>query len=215
MTSQVMRRREFLKTLGFGAAALGAARWGLAAESATGAASAAKPNIVFILADDFGLDDTSCYGGDTYKTPHIDALAQAGIRFENGYCSPLCGPTRCEFITGRYAFRTGGLTNQVAGRPSSKDEPSVARTLKEAGYATCQAGKWRQMGETPGDWGFDEYITDPTAGGWYWQKSYTKNGKEVKLDKEVYYPDVTHEFAIDFIKRNKDKPFFLDRKSVV
>jgi len=209
MTSQAMQRRKFLKALGFGAAALGAARWGRAAESATGVASAAKPNILFILADDFGLDDASCYGGDAYKTPHIDALAQAGIRFDNGYCTPLCGPTRCEFITGRYAFRTGGLTNQSAGRPSSKDEPSVARTLKEAGYATCQAGKWRQMGETPGDWGFDEYITDPTAGGWYWRKSYSENGKEVQLDKEVYYPDVTHEFAIDFIKRNKDKPFFL------
>jgi arylsulfatase A-like enzyme len=208
MTSKAIRRRDFLKTLGFGAAALAAARWGRAAESAGGAASAAKPNIIFILADDFGLDDTGCYGG-AFKTPHIDALAQAGIRFDNAYCAPLCGPTRCEFITGRYAFRTGGLTNQSAGRPSSKDEPSVARTLKEAGYATCQAGKWRQMGQTPGDWGFDEYITDPTASGWYWQKSYAKNGKEVHLDKEVYFPDVAHEFAVDFIKRNKDKPFFL------
>jgi arylsulfatase A-like enzyme len=208
MTSKAICRREFLKTLGFGAAALAAARWARAAESAGGAASAAKPNIIFILADDFGLDDTGCYGG-VFKTPHIDALAQAGIRFENGYCAPLCGPTRCEFITGRYAFRTGGLTNGSAGRPSSKDEPSVARTLKEAGYATCQAGKWRQMGQTPGDWGFDEYITDPTASGWYWQKSYAKNGKEVRLDKEVYFPDVAHEFAVDFIKRNKDKPFFL------
>lgn len=209
MASQAMPRREFLKTLGFGAAALGAARWGQAAESATGAASAARPNILFILADDFGLDDASCCGGDAYQTPHIDALAQAGIRFDNGYCMPLCGPTRCEFITGRYPFRTGGLTNQSAGRPSSKDEPSVARTLKEAGYATCQAGKWRQMGETPGDWGFDEYLTDPTAGGWYWRKGYSRNGKEVQLEKEVYCPDAAHAFTIDFIQRNKDKPFFL------
>ena len=208
MKPQAMVRREFLKTVGLGAAALGLPRWLEAAEP-TLAPGSARPNIIFILADDFGLDDASCYGGDAYKTPHIDALAQAGIRFENGYCAPLCGPTRCEFITGRYAFRTGGLTNQSAGQPASRDEPSIARALKQAGYATCQAGKWRQMGETPGDWGFDEYITDPTAGGWYWRKSYSENGKEVQLDKEVYYPDVTHEFAIDFIKRNKDKPFFL------
>jgi arylsulfatase A-like enzyme len=208
MKRQAMVRREFLKTVGLGVAALGLPRWLEAAEP-TLAPGSARPNIIFILADDFGLDDASCYGGDAYKTPHIDALAQAGIRFENGYCAPLCGPTRCEFITGRYAFRTGGLTNQSAGQPASRDEPSIARALKQAGYATCQAGKWRQMGETPGDWGFDEYLTDPTASGWYWQKSYTKNGKEVQLDEADYYPDVTHEFAVDFIRRNKDKPFFL------
>ena len=206
MKRQGMVRREFLKTVGLGAAAFGLPRW---LEAAAAAAGSERPNIIFILADDFGLDGVRCYGGDAYKTPHIDALAKAGIRFDNGYCAPLCGPTRCEFITGRYAFRTGGLTNQSAGEPASRDEPSIARVLKQAGYATCEAGKWRQMGETPADWGFDEYLTDPTAGGWYWQKSYTKNGKEVQLDEAVYYPDVTHEFAVDFIRRNKDKPFFL------
>jgi arylsulfatase A-like enzyme len=199
-----MRRRDFLKSTGIGLGLLGLSGWVRGSDSAS-----RPPNLIFILADDFGLDDVSCYGSDRFKTPNIDALAKTGLRFENGYCLPLCGPTRCEFITGRYPFRTGGLTNQAAGQPSSKNEPSVARTLKQAGYATCQTGKWRQMGETPADWGFDEYITDPTAGGWYWKQSYTKNGKDVQLDKETYYPDVTHEFAIDFIKRNKEKPFFL------
>jgi len=205
MTSQAMGRRAFLKAGAAGLAVLGAPRWGRAAASA----SAAKPNIIFVLADDFGLDDVSCYGGDAYKTPNIDALAASGIRFDNGYCQPLCGPTRCEFITGRYAFRTGGLTNQSSGRPSSKDEPSVARTLKEAGYATCHTNKWRQMGETPADWGFDEYITDRAAGGYFWQQKYTKNGETVDAGKEIYFPDVAHEFAVDFIKRHKDRPFFL------
>jgi len=205
MKRQGMVRREFLKTVGLGAAAFGLPRW----LEAAAAAGSERPNIIFILADDFGLDDVSCYGGDAYQTPHIDALAQAGIRFDNGYSTPLCGPTRCEFITGRYPFRTGGLTNESAGQPASRDEPSIARALKQAGYATCQAGKWRQMGETPGDWGFDEYLTDPSPGGWYWQKSYTKNGQEVQLDEAAYCPDVAHEFAVDFIRRNKDKPFFL------
>jgi len=204
MRSQAMGRRAFLKAGAAGLAALGAARWSRAVPPA-----AVKPNIIFILADDFGLDNASCYGGDAYKTPHIDALAASGIRFENGYCEPLCGPTRCEFITGRYPFRTGGLTNQSAGRPSSKDEPSVARTLKEAGYATCHANKWRQMGETPADWGFDEYITDRTAGGYFWQKTYTKNGETIDAGKEIYFPDVAHEFAVDFITRHKDGPFFV------
>ena len=82
-------------------------------------------------------------------------------------------------MTGRYGFRTGGLTNQTAANPSFKDEPSLAQILKQAGYATGMAGKWRQMCDSPGDWGFDEYITDPTAGGWFWKKTYTKNGQEV------------------------------------
>lgn len=177
----------------------------------TGVSSAAetsRPNIVFILADDYGLDGVGCYGSDTFQTPNIDALAQSGLRFESAYCTPLCGPTRCLLITGRYGFRTGGLTNQTAVRPAPADEPSLARTLKQAGYVTGHCGKWRQMGALPGDWGFDESITDPTAGGYYWQTSYTKNGQLVEAGKEIYYPDVCHAFAMEFMDRHRDQPFF-------
>jgi arylsulfatase A len=176
------------------------------------------PNIVFILSDDYGLDGVGCYGSDRHKerTPNLDALARDGIRFERCYSTPLCGPTRCQIMTGRYPFRTGGLTNQTAGRPAPQDEYPLARVLKEAGYDTCCVGKWRQMGATPGDWGFTEYITDQTAGGWYWQKSYTKNGQLIKTDKEIYFPDVAHDFALDFLRRHvaaaaspPAKPFFL------
>jgi arylsulfatase A len=181
------------------------------------ATSAGRPNIVFILSDDYGLDGVGCYGSDRHKgrTPNIDALAAGGIRFERCYSTPLCGPTRCEINTGRYPFRTGGLTNPTAGQPKSQDEYPLARILKEAGYDTCHVGKWRQMGETPGDWGFGEYITDPTAGGWYWQKSYTKNGQLVETQEEVYYPDVCHNYAMDFLRRHaakgsaSAKPFYL------
>ena len=174
------------------------------------AAEPQKPNILFILADDYGLDGVSCYGSDRFKgkTPNIDALAKSGLRFERAYCTPLCGPTRALLMTGRYGFRTGGLTNQSAGRPASKDEPSVARTLKQGGYATGMAGKWRQMGETPGDWGFDEWLTDPTAGGWYWKNSYTKNGQVVETKQEVYCPDVCMDFALDFLRRHREQPFY-------
>ena len=176
-----------------------------------------RPNIVFILSDDYGLDGVGCYGSDRHKgrTPSLDALARGGIRFELCYSTPLCGPTRCQIMSGRYPFRTGGLTNPTAGQPVPQDEYPLARVLKEAGYDTCQVGKWRQMGATPGDWGFDEYITDPTAGGWYWQKSYTKNGQLVEIDKEIYFPDVAHDFAVDFLRRHAPtgsasaKPFFL------
>src|SRR5262245_27048634 len=174
------------------------------------AIAADKPNILFIFGDDCGIDSFGCYGGDHAKTftPNIDALAKSGTRYERGYATPLCGPSRCVIMTGRYGFRTGGLTNQTAGNASFKDEPSLAKILKSAGYATGMAGKSRQMSDSPGDWGFDEYITDPTAAGWRWKQSYTKNGKEITTDKDVYCPDVNTAFAIDFIRRHKDQPFY-------
>jgi arylsulfatase A-like enzyme len=87
-------------------------------------ASSEKPNIVFILADDLGLDGVGCYGSDEYKarTPNIDSLAKTGVRFETCYGTPLCGPSRCQLLTGRYPFRTGGLTNASwqQGGPGAK-----------------------------------------------------------------------------------------------
>ena len=110
-----------------------------------------RPNILFILADDTGIDDYSCYGSDRFKgrTPNIDALAKSGLRFERCYASPLCGPSRSTLTTGRYVFRTGAINNPITHATSFKDEPSVARTLKQAGYATGMARKWRQMGDAP------------------------------------------------------------------
>jgi len=178
--------------------------------AASHAADAPRPNILLILADDFGLDGVGCYGSDRFKgkTPNLDRLAETGMRFTQCYSTPLCGPTRCLINTGRYAFRSGGLTNQSAGQPASQSEPALARTLKQAGYATGMAGKWRQMGETPGDWGFDEWITDPTAGGWYWKTNYTQNGKLIETERDVYCPDVCRDFAVDFFKRHRDRPFY-------
>ncbi len=177
------------------------------------AAGAAKPNIIFILADDLGIDGVSCYGADAHKTPNIDKLAATGTRFETCYAAPLCGPSRCLFLTGRYAFRTGGITNGSwrGGGPGalSKDEWSSAKVLKTAGYVTGQAGKWRQVGETPRDWGFDEYCTDPTAGGWFWKDTYEKNGEQINAGKGAYNPDIIQKFSIDFITRHKDQSFYL------
>ena len=173
-------------------------------------ALAKKPNILFILSDDFGLDGVSCYGSDRFKgkTPNLDALANSGIRFTQCYSTPLCGPSRCVINTGRYGFRTGGLTNQTAHLPSFKDEPALARTLKQAGYATGMAGKWRQMGDTPGDWGFDRWLTDPTAGGWYWKNNYTADGRLVETPQEIYVPDVCLDVAVKFFEKHRHEPFY-------
>ena len=180
-----------------------------AAETAR-ASSVDRPNIVFIFGDDSGIDSYGCYGSDRFKkmTPHLDALAAGGLRFDRCYSTPLCGPSRCLLMTGRHGFRTGGMSNGSASHPSFKDEPSMAKILKQGGYTTGMAGKWRQMSDSPGDWGFDEYITDPTASGYFWKKEYTKNGETVKHPNDIYYPDVTTDFAIDFMTRHREKPFY-------
>ena len=171
-----------------------------------------KPNILFILADDLGIDGVSCYGADKHATPNIDKLAASGARFQTCYAAPLCGPSRCLLMTGRYAFRTGGLTNASwrNGGPGAKsaDEWSIAKVLKQAGYATGQSGKWRQVGETPHDWGFDEYCSDFTASGWYWKDFYMKNGERIDVGKDAYNPDIIQAFCIDFMTQHKSQPFF-------
>ena len=69
--------------------------------------AADKPNIIFLLSDDVGLGNLSCCGGDQFQTPQLDALARGGTRFEHCFSTPLCGPSRCQLLTGRYPFRTG------------------------------------------------------------------------------------------------------------
>src|SRR5690348_15860103 len=119
-------------------------------------ASPTRPNIVFFLTDDLGIDGLACLASDRFKekTLNVDALAASGVRFDFCYSMPTCNPSRCALMTGRYEFRTGNA-------PSFEDVASMARVLKQAGYATGMAGKWRQMRDTPGDWGYDEYLTDP------------------------------------------------------
>ena len=124
----------------------------------------------------------------------------------------MCEPSRGLRRACRYACRTGGLTNEswrLAGTGAkSADEQPIARMLKQGGYVTGMAGKWRQVGETPLDWGFDEYTTDPTAGGWYWQTTHIRNGQEVTVPEGTYAADVIQNFTVDFIRRHKDQPFF-------
>jgi arylsulfatase A-like enzyme len=111
---------------------------------AADAASSAKPNIIFILSDDYGIPGVGCYGG-AYQTPNLDALAAGGVRFERCYSAPLCGPSRALCMFGRYAFRTGVLDNGCGAAARPDKEVSIAKTLKQAGYATALAGKPRSQ----------------------------------------------------------------------
>ncbi|MCX6997110.1 MAG: sulfatase-like hydrolase/transferase [Kiritimatiellaeota bacterium] len=161
------------------------------------AANQEKPNIVFILADDIGLSDISCYGGDHTPTPNIDSLAKDGLRFGACYAAPLCGPSRCQLLTGRYPFRTGRTGNHSKG-PEPGTEIMIPAMMKQAGYATACVGKWGQVGGKASQWGFDESLI---GGGNYW-----KSGKQ---GNSGYLPDAMHKFIVDFITRHRDKPFLL------
>jgi arylsulfatase A len=169
-----------------------------------------KPNIILILTDDVGLGDIGACGGP-FKTPQIDALAKGGTRFEYCYSTPLCGPTRCQLLTGRYPFRTGLINNQSHNAVSPSREVMIPTVMKQAGYATASVGKWGQICLGPGEWGFDEYLVFQGSGR-YWQEQnprYKVNGQEKELREGQYLPDVMHEFIVDFLAKHKDQPFFL------
>ncbi len=184
----------------------------LAAVSAVAAEKTSKPNIIFILADDLGHGNVSCYGADNFKTPRIDALAKGGIRFTHCFAQPLCGPSRAQILTGRYAFRTGMTGNDTGHVIKPENETMLPKVLKPAGYVSAQLGKWSQLPLQPGDFGFDEYLRFQGSGT-YWSsqargKTYTLNGEEKKLG-DKYMPDVMHDFLIDFITRHHDQPFYV------
>ena len=155
-------------------ALLSASALALTPLSESHAAAAARPNIVFILADDLGFAEVSANGSEGCKTPHIDSLAQSGVRFSHCYTAPLCGPSRALILTGRYGFRTGAVTQDGSGmipRTGDKAEIMVPTVLKQAGYTSAMIGKWGQIlpaGDAT-EWGFD-HVFSFKASGIYWNK---------------------------------------------
>jgi arylsulfatase A len=162
------------------------------------------------VSDVGGIGDIGCSGGP-FKTPNIDKLAEGGTRFENCYSTPLCGPSRCQTLTGRYPFRTGLNSNHSQNAVSPDREVMIPIVMKKAGYATASVGKWGQICLGPHEWGFDEYLVFPGSGR-YWRSqttTYNVNGEEKGLPEGKYLPDIMHDFAVDFIARHKEQPFFL------
>ena len=123
----------------------------------------------------------------------------------------LCGPSRCETLTGRYPFRTGLINNNSPDAIQPGHEIMMPTVLKKAGYVTASVGKWGQMCLGPGEWGFDEYIVFPGSGHYWGEQTprYRVNGEQKTLAEGQYLPDLMHDFAMKFINRHKDQPFFL------
>jgi arylsulfatase A-like enzyme len=189
-------------------------------------ASPTKPNILLILADDMGKEWVSAYGAEDIETPHIDALAATGIRFENAYVMPQCTPTRLSLITGQYPFRHGWVNHWDVPRWGGgahydwKRNPSIARMLRRAGYATAVAGKWqindfRIQPEAMFEMGFDAYCmwtgwegNNPTSRQRYWDPYiHTREGSRTYGGE--FGPDLFTEFLLRFIDQNKEGPFFV------
>ncbi len=170
-----------------------------------------KPNILLILADDVGREMFSSYGGSSYHTPNIDELASNSMRFEHFYAAPVCHPARITLMTGRYPFRFGDPA--WGSFPKQAENQTFAHELKKAGYVTAVAGKWqlcmmKNEPDHPHRLGFDEYCLF----GWHEGPRYHnpliwQNG-EIRQDvADRYGPDVYSDFLIDFMERNRNRPF--------
>lgn len=153
-------RREFIESA--------VATTALAASGVVHAAPARRPNVLFVLADDLGYGDLSCYGRPDYRTPVLDRLARQGLKFTSSYAAaPVCTPTRCAYITGRYPQRLPvGLEEPLKSSSPSNvglpaEHPTIASLLKANGYDTSLVGKWHlgwkpEFG--PNRHGFDEFF---------------------------------------------------------
>ena len=172
-----------------------------------------KPNIIYILADDLGIDGLSCYGADLYKTPVIDKLAKDGIRYTNAYTAPLCGPSRALILTGRYAFRTGAVNQDMTGDMSPSVETMMPKILKQAGYTSSMIGKWGQLPLGPAEFGFDDYLRFFGSGVYVSttekKQKYVLNGQESILKDNEYMPDLMHTHVEDFLSKHTKDPFYM------
>ena len=191
-------------------------------------AAETRPNVILVLADDFGWGDLSCYGGTLAQTPHLDRMAREGVRFARFYvASPICSPSRCGIITGQWPGRwriTSYLQtragNAACGQADFLDPkaPSLPRVLKEAGYATAHVGKWhlgggRDVANPPkfaaygydrglGTWESPEPHPDITATDWIW----SDKDPVKRWDRTAWMVDRT----LDFLREHPDKPCFVN-----
>jgi len=208
----------------------GSAVLGLSLAGGGVAAQTPPPNVVLILLDDLGYADLGCQGSPDIRTPHIDALAQSGIRFTDGYVPvSVCGPSRASLLTGKYSAAFGLQGNGEAETGIPLEFKNMAERLKAAGYATQAVGKWHlgyAAEQTPMARGFDEFLGHLSggshffpfsAGGYKWNTE--RNRPPIQRNDqllgvgdfppETYLTDLFTDEAIRFIAEKKEAPFFI------
>ena len=199
-----MNRRTFLTFAGFTTASMAVSLENVCHASVR---TNKPPNIIFIFADDWGYGDLSCHGSNTYKTPNLDRLAREGIDFENfAVCNPVCSPSRTAVMTGHFPARhsihqhfASVEHHQKVGMPDwlDPDLPILPRMLKQAGYVTGHFGKWhltnRHVSDAPlpPAYGYDEYG------------AFNLPGEQIGVSEVCPR-------AAAFIRRHRDKPFFIN-----
>lgn len=215
-------RREFLKNVGLGLAAvtLPISCYTKKPEKNE------KPNILFVMADDMGPEWVSCYGAEEIVTPNIDALANQGMRFTNAYSMPKCTPTRASLLTGQYPWRTGWINHWDVPRWGAgchfdwKHYTSFAKVMQSAGYATAVAGKWqvndfRVQPKALEEHGFDDWCmwtgyetgNKPSAERYWDPYLFTREGSKTYPGK--YGPELCTDFLINFMTENRHKPMMM------
>ncbi len=191
----------------------------------------AKPNVVLIVADDLGWADLACYGSTFHKTPHLDRMATAGMKFSEAYAAcPVCSPTRAALLTGKHPARLQ-ITDWIPGRPNRPDqivnrpafrnelplnEVTLAEAFKTAGYTTAHIGKWHLGGDGfgPKEQGFDINIAgDHTGSPLSYFAPFQNKGRFMpgleKAEAGEYLTDRLTSEAETFVRANAHKPFFL------
>jgi arylsulfatase A-like enzyme len=214
-----LRRRDFLGvTAGAAAAALTGPRVARAQD---------RPNVLFILADDLGYGDLSCYGRPDYDTPVLDRLAGQGTKLTSAYAAaPVCTPTRCAFLTGQYPqrFEVGLQEPLTASSPPvglPAGQPTIASRLRAAGYETALIGKWHlgwRPEYRPNRHGFDEFFGSLSGALDYFTHVAPDAGEDALPDlwendrrvaADAYLTDLFSDRAAEFVARERSKPFYL------
>lgn len=177
--------------------------------------AARPPNVILILADDVGVEAFGSYGGE-YAMPNVARLASEGVTFDHAFSTPLCSPSRTRIMTGRENAK-----NYVAFGHLDPRERTFGNLFHDAGYATGIVGKWQlsgngfdgRTGASPEGAGFDDALlwqqyAGTQKGSRYWGPTLWRNGKP-KINEEGFGPDAMNTYALDFVEKNKDRPFFL------
>ncbi len=187
---------------------------GLLMAGAAPALSAERPNIILVLADDLGWSDLGCYGGEI-PTPHIDSLAERGLRFTQFYNNAVCGPTRAALLTGLYCQQIGHSGAHWNQPTDFSKCVTIAEVLRRGGYRTMMVGKWQQR-DLPSQRGFDRFFGPMCQAKISYfheveQNPYLLDGDRWELPRDFYLTDAINSFALEFLKEavERDQPFFL------